>query len=142
MVQWLGLHAFAAGPGFNPWLGNSDNISSAVSPPPRPPKSATTKCLNFYILQSFLPKIAYSLFLNSCFYFGRLLLPSNFLKLKRKTFHIEKDHHFCIFKMLMQMLTNKRAMIFELRVLRVQNPLHIYDQLIFDKGAQTTQWEK
>ena len=25
--------------------------------------------------------------------------------------------------------------------LRVQNP-YIYDQLIFDKGAQTTQWEK
>ena len=33
-------------------------------------------------------------------------------------------------------------MILELRVLRVQNPLHIYDQLILDNGAQTTQWER
>ena len=142
MVQWLGLHAFAAGPGFNPWLGNSDNTSPAESSPPHPQKSATTKCLNFHILQSFLSKTAYSLFLNSCFYFGRLLLPSNIFKAKKKNISHRKDHHFCIFKMLMQMLTNKRAMIFELRVLRVQNPLHIYDQLIFDKGAQTTQWEK
>ena len=92
-----------------PLAGELITQARPQAPSPHPQKSATTECLNFYILQSFLPKIAYSLFLNSCFYFGRLVLPSNIFKAKKKNISQRKSHHLCIFKILMQMVNKQKS---------------------------------